>query len=147
MSSFASAVKVEIQRVARKEIREHLTLVRKATIKHRHEIASLKRSIRALEQKNRSLRRAEPARPEYPDNGATASPTTARRFDASGLRSLRERLDLSAPEFGRLIGVSSQSIYNWEQEKARPRAAQLEAISRARALGKRKARVMLDELS
>jgi len=38
---------------------------------------------------------------------------------------------------GTLIGVSGQSIYKWEQGKAKPRASQLQAIAVARKMGKR----------
>ena len=56
---------------------------------------------------------------------------------------MRKKLDLSAAEMGQLLGVSGQSIYKWEQGKARPRASQLQQIAQVRTLGKRQARERL----
>lgn len=147
MTPFASALKSEIQRVARREIRSQLAATRKATTQHRRDIALLKRQIKLLERKNRSLAKAvPPARAKAGAAGTPAADDTRRppRFTAKGLQSLRARLDLSAPEMGRLLGVSGQSIYNWEQQKATPRAAQVAAIAALRSRGKRAVRAELD---
>jgi DNA-binding XRE family transcriptional regulator len=40
---------------------------------------------------------------------------------------------------GKLIGVSAQSVYQWDAEKSRPRASQLPAIAAARKLTKKEA--------
>ena len=58
----------------------------------------------------------------------------------------RERLGLSADDFGKLLGVSAQSIYNWEHENARPRAEQLANVAALRGIGKREAKARLDQL-
>lgn len=47
--------------------------------------------------------------------------TKAPRFSAKGLNAQRARLELSAADFGKLLGVSAQSIHNRETEKANPR--------------------------
>jgi len=65
------------------------------------------------------------------------------RFVAKGLRSQRARLGLSADEYAKLVGVSAQSIYNWEHGHATPRPAQVAAIARLRSIGKREARAQL----
>jgi putative transcriptional regulator len=39
---------------------------------------------------------------------------------ASGVRTIRERTQLSQSEFARLIGVSVKTIQNWEQDRRRP---------------------------
>jgi transcriptional regulator with XRE-family HTH domain len=44
---------------------------------------------------------------------------------------------ISAASYGQLVGVSGQTIYHWEQGKARPRAAQLEQLAAVRGLGAR----------
>jgi DNA-binding XRE family transcriptional regulator len=38
------------------------------------------------------------------------------RFVAKGFKSLRQRLGFSAAQIGKLLGVSEQSIYNWESK-------------------------------
>jgi DNA-binding XRE family transcriptional regulator len=68
------------------------------------------------------------------------------RFTAKGLASQRSRLGLSAHECGLLVGASGQSIYNWEDGKARPRAKHLQALAALRGMGKKEAAARLSEL-
>jgi len=44
------------------------------------------------------------------------------------------------------VGVSAQTIYNWEAEKSRPRRQQLAAIASVRKLGKRQIQAQLANL-
>ncbi len=53
---------------------------------------------------------------------------------------------LLAADVARLLGVSGQSIYKWEDGKARPRASQLPAISTLRGMSKKQAAAKLAEL-
>lgn len=59
------------------------------------------------------------------------------RFRAAGVAANRKRLGLSAHDFGLLVGASDQSVYLWEQGKARPRPQNLLAIAALRTAGKR----------
>ena len=132
MSSLGSVLKTEITRLARKEIRAQIDPLRKASSTYRSEIAALKRDVAGLQRQVKALGRT----------GKAAQPTTDEsptRFSARGLKSLRARLGLSAADFGKLAGVSGQSIYNWELGKAVPRKSQLDALTGLRALGKREA--------
>lgn len=56
------------------------------------------------------------------------------RFRADGFAALRKKFALSAADMGKLIGVSGQTIYQWESGKSRPRARQLAAIAEVRKL-------------
>ena len=56
----------------------------------------------------------------------------------------RKRLGLSAAQCGLLIGASGQSVYNWEEGKAHPRAQHLPAIFALRSLGRRQASEILE---
>lgn len=69
------------------------------------------------------------------------------RFVAKGLVSLRKRLALSAPQLARLLGVSTQSVYNWEHKKAVPRKEQVSAIVALRPVGKKEVQQRLDALA
>jgi DNA-binding transcriptional regulator YiaG len=69
------------------------------------------------------------------------------RFVAKGLKSHRNRLGLSAADYGQLAGVSAQSVYNWEQGHASPRSEQLKMIAALRGIGKREAQVRLEQLT
>ena len=65
------------------------------------------------------------------------------RFVAKGLRSQRDRLGLSAEGLGKVLGVSAQSVYNWESGKARPRHGQMTKLSQLRKVGKRQVMAFL----
>lgn len=134
MPNFASALKNEILRLARKEIRREGESLKKASAQYRSDIAALKRRVDALEKmRARAEKKAGQAASDY--DAADGKATV--RFSAKGLVSKRQKLGLSAAEMGVILGVSAQTIYNWEAGKSRPRAQQLEAIATLRTMGKR----------
>ena len=113
MSQFATQLKSEISRIAKKEIR----------------------SVKKL---SKGARTATPVTASHDEDKSL-------RFRSNGFATLRKKLDLTASEMGQLLGVSGQSIYKWEQGKARPRASQLKAIASIRSIGKKKAHALLAE--
>jgi DNA-binding transcriptional regulator YiaG len=68
------------------------------------------------------------------------------RFSARSVRAQRKRLKLSAADYGKLVGVSGLTVYNWESGKAHPRKAQFAAVVAIRGIGKRDALRRLAEL-
>jgi DNA-binding transcriptional regulator YiaG len=138
MTNLATLLKAEISRVARKELRSHLTALKKAVATHRTEIAALKRRAQAAETQVRRLTRAS-AKPAAAAADEEATPSRQMRFSGSALKALRQRLNLSARECGILIGVSGLSIYHWEAGKARPRAKHMPAIAALRSMSKKQA--------
>ena len=146
MPNVGAVIREEITRLSRKESRSQIDPTKKATVRHRRDIATLKRQVAQLERQMALLNRnvlSAPARV------AQSGPTAGRRirFVAKGLRSQRERLGLSQPNFGKLLGVSAQTIYNWEHEEARPRAEQVAKIAALRTIGKREASERLKQVA
>jgi DNA-binding transcriptional regulator YiaG len=144
MPNIASLLKSEISRIARKEIKAEITALRKAATTHRSEIAALKRRVQSLEQQVKRVGRVTSRPAAAPDEDDSAA--SGLRFSAKGLKSLRQRLGLSAAECGLLVGASDQSIYKWEEGKVRPRARHLPAIAALRGLGKKEAAAKLESL-
>jgi DNA-binding transcriptional regulator YiaG len=115
--------------------------LQRSTAAHRRQIAALRKQVVGLERELRLQRvAAKQATSEIKDPEKV-------RFVAKGLASLRKRLGLSAADFGRLIGVSGQSVYAWESKKAIPRKAQVTAIAGLRGIGKREALARLEVMS
>ncbi len=141
MSNVASVLKDEIARVARKEIRRETAGLKKASAAYRSEIAALKK--RALELERQLRQMGKKAAHPVPAAANEDSVSEGTRFSAKSMASQRRRLGLSAAECGLLIGASAQSIYNWEEGKARPRAQHLPAIYALRNLGRREANEIL----
>jgi len=138
--NLATALRDEIKRLSRQQSRAQIDPTRKATAIHRRDIALLKRQVVLLERQVKSLLRRPPNTSSAPQ--ATV-PEAKVRFVAKGLRSQRERLGLSAEGLGKVLGVSGQSIYNWESGKARPRQDQMTKLSQLRKVGKRQVMAFL----
>lgn len=144
MSSLGTLLKTEIARLSRRELRSQVEPLKKQSAVHRRHIAALKRQVVALERLVAALRKNNAkAMRAAPPEGEEAQGV---RFSAKGLHTLRSRFGFSAAEMGRLLGVSAQSVYNWESKKAVPRRSQLAAIAQLRGLGKRQALARLEEL-
>ena len=141
MPNLSSVLKSEITRLARKEVRSAVDPLRKANAGYRREIAELKRQLAALQRESKATARAPRPRPD-----AEAETATRTRFVPKGVKSLRLRLGLSASDFGRLVGASGQSVYNWETGKTVPREGQQAALAAVRGLGQREAARRLEAL-
>ena len=141
MANIGTMLKLEISRLSRREIRREVGSVKKASAAYRRDIAALKRQVAALQRQSTALVKRTAS---SVDKAPAALPDRPVRFVAKGLRSLRSRLGLSAPQLARLLGVSEQSVYNWETKKATPRKEQLAAIIAMRGLGKREAHERLE---
>lgn len=144
--NIAVALKAEIARVARKELRTETDTLKKAMAAQRHELAAMKRRMQAMERqlKATSKQTDKVSKAVAPAEG---EPGGQLRFSAARFANQRQKLGLSAADFARILGVSALSIYKWEQGKNRPRAAQLSTIAKARALAKRDAQALLEQLS
>ncbi|AVQ84233.1 MULTISPECIES: helix-turn-helix domain-containing protein [unclassified Variovorax] len=139
MPNIASILKAEISRVARKEVRAEIETLKKASVHHRALIAALRRQVNALEKELRNVASSAGKRAVVSDVDEAAEAGPKRRFSPARLASHRSKLGLSAASYGKLVGVSGQTIYHWEQGKARPRAAQLERLASVREFGKQQA--------
>ncbi len=142
MPNIASVLKEEIMRLARKELRSETESLKKASALYRSEIATLKRRATALEKQLAHLGKKVVGKGEGQEASA---PESRVRFSAKGLNSRRQKLGLSAGDMGTLLGVSAQTIYNWEAGTTRPRGPQVEAIAALRAMGKRQLLAKLQE--
>ena len=142
MPNVASILKEEMARVARKEVRETAAL-KKGSAVYRSEIAALKRRVAETE---RQLRVAKSNRARAALAANDESSPEGMRFSAKGLAGHRKRLGLSADDLGLLLGVSGQTIYNWESGKARPNRKLLPVLIAMRTVGKRQAIARLEEI-
>jgi DNA-binding XRE family transcriptional regulator len=143
MPNIGTVLREEISRLSRRESRSQVDATKKATAQHRRDIAALKRQVAQLQRQVTLLsRKVLGAMPPV-----SSDPTAKRvRFVAKGLRSQRNRLGLSQTDFGKLLGVSAQSIYNWESESTHPRDEQLAKLAALRGIGNREAREKLKQL-
>lgn len=102
----------------------------------------MKRRLRDLQRKLAPIERQA-----MNDAPAAAPQAEAERlrFTAKGLRSQRKRLGLSAADCAKLLGVTDQTVYNWERGEARPRQQQVANIASLRRMGKKEAMARLEQ--
>lgn len=149
MPNFAVALKEEIARLARKEIKSQVGKTQKAVAHYRREIAALKRELKS---QARQIERLASSNRDASTNGSSNGSAESHieddmRFSARSVKAQRSRLGLSAKDYGALIGVTGLTIYNWEQGKSRPRRSQFAQLVAVRGIGKREANARLAVLN
>jgi len=143
MSKIASVLKEEITRLARKEATAGTVALRKASAQYRRDIAQLRRQVDALSKQVAYFERLEKKRAK---KRVPVTSIEGRRFSRRGLQTHRSKVDLSAADYAELVGLTAQTIYNWEQGKSKPRDEQLASLLAVRDLGKHEAYKRLDLL-
>ena len=136
MQNLTHALRDEITRLAKKEIKGQITALRGASGRYRREIAGLKRVTKDLEKRLAHIEQQERRRVK---KGPSPELAEGARFSPRGLASHRAKLGLSAADYGLLAGVSGQMIYIYERGETRPRTARLAKLVAVRGLGKREA--------
>jgi DNA-binding transcriptional regulator YiaG len=144
MANIAGVLREEILRLARKELRKQTSAFKRASAQYRRDIAELKRRMSDLQRRLGPIEKQAVRTVASPVAKADADSV---RFTAKGLRSQRKRLALSAADYGKLVGVTGQSIYSWERDTSRPRKQQVARIAAIRHIGKREAQARLEQLS
>ena len=143
MPNVAAVLKEEIRRLAKKEVKAEVSATKQAVVRYRSDIADLKRTLSRQEREIRRLRSQVQQQSQTSDE---EEPLENVRFSARSVKSQRARLGLSAADYGKLVGVSGLTIYNWEKGLSRPRQAQLEGLVAVRGIGKRDALARLETL-
>lgn len=172
MSTLATALKKEIQRLAKKEAVAVVKDVKTALRDERKEVRALKGTIKAQAREIASLRKAleksaasaasggavavkakSPGRPAKKGaakkSGAgrgvkAASVVKGWRKDSVG--STRKMHDLSQSAFAKLVGVGLNTVWLWENGRTNPRPKQQEAVLALRELTSRQVGNRLNKL-
>lgn len=152
MTTFALSLKKEIARVARKELREEIDSLRKASNLQRSEIATLRKSLKTVESQLKRLLNGSVAsvpkanvKPNpLADVSPRGKPGRKVEFSAERLKTHRARLGFTQEQMAQLLEVSSLSIWKWESGGAAPRASRIPTILQRLALGKREALALVE---
>ena len=144
MPNLAATLNDEIRRLAKREITAATRSTKSAVSQYRRDIAMLKRLVGVQQKEIGFLKTQERKRLNQPQTAE--HPVEGVRFSVRSVRAQRQRLGLSAEDFGKLVGVSQMTIYNWEQGKGRPKNDRLAAFAGLRNVGKREAVKKLEML-
>lgn len=146
MSNINKILGTEIRRLARKEVRAETRTLRKTCAELRKTCAALKRRTLKIESENRKLclLAAKCSKAEVTESAEAP----AGRLTAKTAKSLRAKLGLSQEDFGKLVGVSGQTIYQWERKggKVSFRNKVKAKLLELRGVGRREAKARLEAL-
>jgi DNA-binding transcriptional regulator YiaG len=143
MANVITALKAEIARIARREIRQTVVPLHKPVVAARHAMADLKRRVAALEKDNQRL---AALLSKVPEPASAEEPAKVKGWiSGKGILGLRRKLGLSQDAFAKLVGVSPNAVYQWERKSGmlRLRAKTQAAVMAARELGAREAKAKL----
>ena len=116
---------------AARATRKPITGLRRDVARLKREVAELKRIVRDLGRQTKPVSTTEAEQPEAHNLRPTSK----------AVLKLRRRLGLSQAEFGKLAGVSTFTVSNWETAggRVRMRGHALAGFARVRGMGKREA--------
>jgi len=133
MPTLAATLKLEIRRLAAREIRKamqplrrmqkQVKALRQASRSHRYALAGVQRRV---------ARMKAAARAAGGGRGALMSP--------EAIAAMRRGLSMSRVQFAKLLGVSPGSIFGWEKGRTLPRGQSVERLREVRKIGVRAAR-------
>lgn len=149
MASLANLLKNEIQRLIRKEVTGTLRDLKKEAAGLRRTVAQQRKRIEALERgKARGAGKASVETPADVEHDAGPLGTVADRIRPTSrmIKGLRTKLGLTQAELAQLLGVSGQSVYQWERKDGAItlRSKTRRALVEVRGLGAREARRRLE---
>ena len=117
MANVMKALKAEISRIARSEIKTELAPIKSVNASQRKYIADLRRQVAELEKENKRLAREFDKLGGLVPKPEPEEDTSRAWITAAGIRSMRKRLRLSQKAFAELAGVSLPTVSNWESAK------------------------------
>lgn len=142
--NLSQVLKAEILRLSRKEVKAAISKVHKPTVQLKHAVAALKRSVDRLAKENKRLQGVLDKLVK--NNPALITPPPEKsnkaRITGKGMKSLRKKLRLTQAQFGKLLGVSSQAVVNWEKKNGalKVRGNTKAAVLAIRGIGAREAK-------
>ena len=149
MPNFSKLFQEEVRRLAKKETKDELARLKKDSVELRRALSDLKKKFAALQKAVRAGGRgAKPAREAAAEGEATEGADRT-RISSKTIITLRKRMGLTQAEFAKLVGVTGQSIYQWESKEGqlRFRGGAKERINAIKSIGAREARKRLEAMN
>jgi DNA-binding transcriptional regulator YiaG len=144
MANIGQVLKEEIGRLSRRQIRQDTAALKKDSVWLKRTVADMKRRITTLERENRLLK-AQVSR-QLPAESPGTDNIKKLRVTGPMIQKLRKRLKISQADLGILLGVSGQSVYQWERrdDRLRLRENAKVALYRVRKMGIREIKIELE---
>src|SRR5690606_893808 len=112
LANLNSVLGEEIRRLARKEVKAQADAGKDAAARQRTDIVALKKRVNELERRLTAVAKGGGKRAAAVASGDGAGDGAKRpRFSPAWVKKHREKLGLSAADYGKLAGVSGLTIY------------------------------------
>ena len=148
MPNVAQVLKGEMQRIARKEAKAMVTPIKKENARLRQQVKTLQATIRDLQRGHKQTAKlVQPLKPET--NSAEDAKTSRVRPTGKSIFKLRQKFGVSQGDMGKLLGVSTNTILNWEKSEGplKLRTASRDAFACVQKRGAKAARAQLEALN
>jgi DNA-binding transcriptional regulator YiaG len=147
MPNVEKALKAEIARISRKEIKTAIGHIAKSHTNLKKTVTDLRKRVTSLEKENKRLltdtrRQMAQRTDKAPEEAGKA------RLTAKGIRSLRNRLRLTQADFAKLARATTHAVYLWEKKEGplKLRDKTRESLLSIRGLGAKEASARLEEI-
>lgn len=135
MSDLVQAIKGEITRLSRKEIKKVQVALKAELSKLRKEVSTLRGAVSELKKENKALRSLKVSAGKVAPESADKNEKPGIRPTVKSVKRLRAKLGLGQDDFATLCGVGRITVSRWEQGDGR-------VVFRGVATAKRFAEVM-----
>jgi DNA-binding transcriptional regulator YiaG len=141
MPNIAQVLREEIQRLARKQVKDGLSPLKRDQLRLKKTVADLRRQMAALNTANRELLKKVAPVVAVKEAERATQKAAKLRPTAKSLVTLRGRLGLTQVQFGKLLGVSGPAVTHWAgtEGRIRMRGTTLAALAAIQHIGKREA--------
>ena len=144
--NFATLLKEEISKLARKEVQDQLRAVEKTIKGQDARIARLEKQDDQPKAKTKAKAKADKPAKKAAAVADAPKQMSKTRFSPAALKKNRKRLSLSQADVGVLLGTSTNTVLRWEAGSSKPRGANLPKIAELSKLGKKEAKQRLEQL-
>jgi DNA-binding transcriptional regulator YiaG len=141
MGKMEGAIKSEILRFAKREVRAAFLPLKREVWSMRLKLSGLSKGVAILKRQAKELR-LEEAKPKL---GASPEEVKISRLTPERIRNLRKKKGLSQRELGIITGVTTGAVLSWEKGKFKPKGDKKAALVALRKVNKRDLKKMLAE--
>jgi DNA-binding transcriptional regulator YiaG len=143
MGKMESIIKSEIQRLAKKEIRQTSASMARDIRVLKNKVVQLRKMVSLLERSKSQEKKGAGLKKITLE--ASTEEVKSSRFSPRLFRSLRGHLGISQRELAFLVGVSIGTVHQWEAGKFRPKEEKKKMLVALRRLGRQEVRRLLEE--
>ena len=148
MANFVKQFQDEIRRLARKETKLDLERLKREQVDLRKALSAARKQLDKLQRDIKRTGRVAPSAASAPSEGGEEEGGRA-RISGKTVRLMRAKMGITQGEFAKLVGVTGQSIYQWERKEGALtfRRGAKERLVALKGVGAREARKRLAELN